>query len=507
MMSKLSHRKDHRYVIKRIIVKGILILDTPTCLGVGDTDSPVDLPILRDSIEDKALLTGSSIAGALRNYLREYNRGYNDYDRRTDLAALLFGDLFVYKDERDLTEKEKVRIKHDDTQSPLIINDALSDQVIKAELRDGVSINGKTRTAKDDFKYDLEFLQAGTEFSLFFELLIEEGKDETQLKQGLAIALSGFEKGEIAIGMKKRRGFGRCKVDNWQVWEFDLKNTQQRLAWLTFDRDWASEYAIPSDDKKILGDTGDDQRDRFTITATFSLVGSMLIRSAEYSKDKRPDAVHLKSHRPNKEKPQEYISFPIISGTSLAGVLRHRAVRIINTLEKDLKIVEDIFGTDISGNGNKDAKASKLIVHESEIKNNTELVQTRIAIDRFTGGAMHGALFDAQPIFSGEVELKLELRNPQDYEIGLLLLLLKDLWTEDLPIGGESSIGRGRLKGKEAILNSQSSTIQQEWKIENGTENSLIVKDLKDENKTAVEVQAHLQKFVIKLTNHIHHQE
>jgi len=36
--------------------------------------------------------------------------------------------------------------------------------------------------------------------------------------------------------------------------------------------------------------------------------------------------------------------------------------------------------------------------------------------------------------------------------VGLLLLLLKDLWTGDLPLGGESSVGRGRLKGKTASL-------------------------------------------------------
>jgi hypothetical protein len=30
---------------------------------------------------------------------------------------------------------------------------------------------------------------------------------------------------------------------------------------------------------------------------------------------------------------------------------------------------------------------------------------------------------------------------------------LKDLWTSDLAVGGESSIGRGRLKGISACLN------------------------------------------------------
>jgi hypothetical protein len=36
--------------------------------------------------------------------------------------------------------------------------------------------------------------------------------------------------------------------------------------------------------------------------------------------------------------------------------------------------------------------------------------------------------------------------------VGLVLLLLKDLWTGDLPLGGEISVGRGRLKGKQATL-------------------------------------------------------
>ena len=41
----------------------------------------------------------------------------------------------------------------------------------------------------------------------------------------------------------------------------------------------------------------------------------------------------------------------------------------------------------------------------------------------------------------------------------MLLLLLKDLWTGDLPLGGESSIGRGRLRGLEAKLCDQENVI------------------------------------------------
>ena len=98
---------------------------------------------------------------------------------------------------------------------------------------------------------------------------------------------------------------------------------------------------------------------------------------------------------------------------------------------------------------------------ESEIKKSASLVQTRVKIDRFTGGAYEGALFTEQPLIGkpdSEVELHLTLRVPCDAkepdqrELGLLMLLLKDLWTGDLPVGGESGIGRGRLKGKRSNL-------------------------------------------------------
>lgn len=486
------YRKDHRLITKRIIVRGTLILDTPTCLGTGDTDSPTDLPLLRDSLDEKyALLTGSSIAGALRNYLRERNKGYEQSDRRYDPAALLFGDLFSYEDEQNKSEKEKIKLREKDTQSPLVINDATSARPIKCELRDGVKINSITRTATDEAKYDLELLEAGTEFTLSFELLIDKEADEAVLLQGLALALSGLENAEISLGMKKRRGFGRCHVKEWQVWYFNLEDASDRMAWLTLDHSWLTNPPCtqpPAIDTSIfkamkkaglqLAENRDDERDRFTIHATFKLATPLLIRSGQASTNRAPDVVHLKSHRPKNQteatddslESDEQNLVPILSGTSLAGVLRHRAERIVNTLHRDKdskvteKIVNDLFGfvedkkslidSNYQNDKSKKAQASRLVVHESIIQGTTEkneLVQTRIAIDRFTGGAYHGALFSEQPVFgSGEehLELELELRNPEDHEIGLFLLLLKDLWTEDLPVGGASSIGRGRLQGK-----------------------------------------------------------
>ncbi|RUS98582.1 hypothetical protein DSM106972_079680 [Dulcicalothrix desertica PCC 7102] len=431
---RLKHR-NQRCIIERIIVRGSLVLETPACLGSGDTYSDVDLAILRDSIEDKALLMGSSVAGALRNYLHEL------YDGKE--TSLLFG---------------AERSNDDGEQSPLIISDALSSEVIKVELRDLVKINSVRRTAEEGKKYDFEVLEAGTTFELCFELLIDSTSKREQLLQELIIVLQGLEKAEIPIGMKKRRGFGKCCVKQWQVWKFGLQDSKQRQEWLNFPH-WTTglltEYPnnIYSSIQQAFDilPVIDDKRTRLTIEAIFTLASPLLIRSGQASVDKAPDVVHLKSRRHNQ-------LVPILSGTSLAGVLRHRAERIVNTLHTKKSIIDEIFGADFTANKTKETKASRLIVDEVEIIDTTDLIQNRIAIDRFTGGALHGALFDEQPIFGNDntkLVIKLELRqlnNNNDAEIGLLLLLLKDLWTGDLPVGGTSSIGRGRLQGIQANI-------------------------------------------------------
>jgi hypothetical protein len=117
---------------------------------------------------------------------------------------------------------------------------------------------------------------------------------------------------------------------------------------------------------------------------------------------------------------------------------------------------DSMFGpSQIKREDSKNARASRVSICESEIEKAQALVMTRVKIDRFTGGSFESALFSEQPAIGSadtRVTLRLTLRSPQPAELGLLLLLLKDLWTGDLPIGGESGVGRGRLKGMEATL-------------------------------------------------------
>lgn len=440
-----------RQIGERWVIEGDLVLQTPTHLGNGDTDGIVDMPLLLDEATGRALLPGTSLAGALRNYLRERRHGFEKRAPDALIEALFGGE----------------KGNDEGSQSALIIDDALG-EMPGIELRDGVRIDPITRTAKIDiddgvlrgYKYDLQLLEAGTTFPLRMELLLSRGNDQQQMKQMLALALHGLEAGEVAIGLRKRRGFGVCRVERWRVTRYDFTKPTDLLAWLAEDHpDW--KFA-PGDQRSgqhiadLLGvslERVEDRRNLCRIHAHFIIDGSLLIRSGFGEQDRGPDTVHLHSARPGGARK------PVLSGTSLAGALRHRAERILRTIGNAAQattMIDNMFGPARITSGDKQkARSSRLIVSETVIENPVSLVQNRIRIDRFTGSVHGTGLFNEQPVFGKNdtlVTIDLTLRNPQDAEIGLLLLLLKDLWTGDLPLGGEIGIGRGRLKGVEAVI-------------------------------------------------------
>ena len=164
----------------------------------------------------------------------------------------------------------------------------------------------------------------------------------------------------------------------------------------------------------------------------------------------------------------------LVPGRSIKGVLRKRAVHILRAICRDITgtqnaAVQETFIDRMMGMSDKKAKQkSRLSVSEMYLskKDFTAAVQPRVRIDRFVGGHMDSALFFDAPIWQKEkdragLHLALELRASEDTEegrarseaeIGLLLLLLKDLWRGNIAIGGGKSVGRGRLIGKGAVM-------------------------------------------------------
>lgn len=422
-----------RKIIERIVIEGTLVLETPAHFGDGDDDGAV-IGLLVDALDGTSpLLTGTSIAGALRSYLWSYERGYGIKQQggQGSAASLLFG-----------TSRDDGRDGTGD-QSRLIVDDARGEKA-NTVYRDGVRLDEHSRTAAEDALYAVQLWDAGTAFPLRFELLITENDERERLLSGLLTALRGLENGEITLGARKRRGYGRVRVTEWRAREYAVHTVDGLMAWL---REGASPLGNENhvDDLSThIANPMPDERKVITLDAWFTLDGSLLIRSA----DDVTDMKHLAGSDDR----------PILSGTSITGALRARATKILNTLTQDTsrsaEMVNNVFGSPHDQRENR--KGSRIIVEEHVIEGGTtEFVQSRVSIDRFTGGALEGHLFDQQPVFGSaetEVHICLQLRNPANHEIGLLLLLLKDLWTGDLTLGGERSVGRGRLRGEYATL-------------------------------------------------------
>ena len=173
----------------------------------------------------------------------------------------------------------------------------------------------------------------------------------------------------------------------------------------------------------------------------------------------------------------------VIPGTSLKGVLRHRAACILEMLGKNADCLESLMGTagaEASAGENEGRQKSRLRVDEIYIPLCEDVIvetkHMRNRIDRFTGGTIDSALFTTKPIWQKNnkvavLTMRFEILDASPEEAGLALFLLKDLWQGKLPLGGEIGAGRGILKGLQAEIHYDGDTYvlsEREGKVVHG---------------------------------------
>lgn len=452
-----GHHNHSREITERIHISGCLTLMTPTHLGNGAVrgDALVDMALLLDEADGTPFIPGTTIAGALRAYLRTRLGGHRA-TREAAPVVTLFGPA---RCEDDPTLEQSALIIDDAT----VALDAAGRPRFATTLRDGVRIDPTTNLAFIDdhgngAKYDMELLEAGTSFDLHLELLGTARHPAAEVLPYLVQALEGLETGEIRLGLRKRRGLGRVTVADWRMSRYRMNTPAELCAWLETPS-WAHRNGTAVARVRDLVPAAAavaDSRRTLRLAATFSLAeSSVLIRSGFGRLDGGPDVEQLHVRQADGAR------MPVIPGTSWAGVLRHRATRIANTIAganvdtTPAQLVDDLCGWTPEDNRLARGSASRLLVDDSPILDGQSLYQTRVRIDRFTGGALDAHLFDEAPVYglpATTVTLKLQVQDPTAADIGLLLLLLKDLWTQDLPVGGEAAVGRGRLTGMNAEL-------------------------------------------------------
>ena len=451
-------KQNKAKIIERIVVSGRLRLLSPLLIGNGENYNS-DCDIIKDT-QGNPFIPGSSLAGAVRNHLfclsqqEDFGQFFGEARSSSDdmsQSAVIFDDLFL-NDSNDSKET--------------IIN-----------TRDGVRIENKTGQAADQGKFDFEILEPGVTFKFSMELIIREKdlKYKDSFKQLLSTILSELHKEKIRIGARNTYGFGKVKLEEAHINLYTCSK-KDVISWLTlpyysngsnskpensFDLSRYFTKFVPSDV------TSND----FSINAHFRLKSSLIIRSYNKCSD---TGEHAYSGADSTQLQYGNGTF-VLPGSSIKGALKHQAERILKTLQPDKQNYENILyklmghvSVDNKNNKNNANQAtddikqnwqykSKLVVEEVPISGVQGETQSRTHIDRFTQGTRNSLLFDSKPVWANkdenQINVKILIKNYKDYEAGLVLLLLKDLWSGSLPLGGEKNVGRGILIGTEAVAN------------------------------------------------------
>ena len=413
-MKKVTESKAA--IIEKIQMSGRLVVQSPLCIGSGQDDGITDSLVLKNK-QGKAFIPGTSLAGVLRDIVCSHD---------SNLADLLFGNL------------------SDNRQSMINIDDVLLENSVYT-VRDGVRIDGITNTAEDTGKFDYEVVERGAAGSFSATITIRKNdiEDKKAVEQ-LAAALADQLMYGISLGAHTAKGFGEVKGSKIKVATYDFSQPDSLGAWLLGEMSQADIYAAAA--KPLVAD------DDFYAEIDLALKTSLLVGAEPDAFDKGSGKDEWKVQKVMLSSNGDYV----IPGTSVKGVIRKQAEHIC-------RVVGD-YGDDFLGSlmgyskADKAKQRSRLRTYEVYLGEGVEAVnQSHVRIDRFTGGHMGSGLYTNKPVWQKKADAKtmtmrLAISGCSDAEAGLMLLILKDIWTGQLAFGGDKAGGSGVMQGLKAVI-------------------------------------------------------
>lgn len=461
-----------REVIGKIRVKGALVARTPISVGgIGDGEH-VDLELAEDGT-GRCYVPGTSLAGPMRAWLTSRL----DQKESHPLICALFG--YVDKD--------------DGQASSLFVHDSPIEGDVKRERRHGIAIDPRTGTTQEGFFYTLALLPKGTRLPLAMELdILEDYGDLDPARDGhpagaMARVIEALKEGDIRFGACKTRGMGKVKLEDLKVDHYDFTKDKDALdAWLD---DKPRSLELEALDKAFPPPELAESC-LYNIAIKWRAASPLMIKSGRDGAE--ADMMPLMSGVGGGG------LAPVIPGSSLKGVLRSQARKIMNTLfgdppllpkeEKDGEpwlILADLFGSknqagrlridDVYYGENASISQEDWLNEAATAMDGFTERRQHVAIDRFTGGASDGALYSVRPVKRGEgwddIVLSLDASNAVSEantlkELALLRLLVRDMRAGYLPIGFGTRRGLGEVDVKDVAYSDgfpSDSDLQSAW--------------------------------------------
>ncbi|MBX3055864.1 MAG: hypothetical protein KF770_05260 [Anaerolineae bacterium] len=499
-----------------------LVLESALHIGSGKGGDPTDAPIRR-ARDGRLLIPGTAVAGSLRSAATRLapRLGFDrcqaldrqDYKKPCGCPVCqVFGDV---------NPMEKPTPEPDDwieaIASRLWIQDAFAEAIVPTFVRDGVGIDHKSGHASQHVKFDYEVIPRHTAFILTMRLAYNLGESKQQLVDKateqkiwmlLTAVLTEWEQGRGQLGGNIARGLGRFTLEKLTCSQPELKTPAQLIDYLKAMnradvskplKDWPEEWL----QKARQAVEKQKESDRFQTIASCFVTVKFTLKFTDFFLQNDPLVAFITGfdHAPLVEKlTDDGLGNPVLAGSSLRGVLRSQAGKIIRTLYTaycldnasdptqtfllncpSCDVLEDNDGAAIASCysrlnldreeerlhewqeadfcltcqlfGNQE-RGSRLWIRDavwSKPDEATWQAQDFLAIDRFTGGGLDGAKFDAAPLTMAEFETAVTLHNPAEWELGLLALLLRDLADKRLTLGFGAAKGYGRVQATDFI--------------------------------------------------------
>jgi len=414
----------------RHIAHIIIEADTPLKVGSNASDFLQDSPIQKDW-NGLPMILGTSISGVLRKDFKGDTK---------DIFGEECGSKVIISNALLLDENKKVE------EGLLLEKSDFLQLFDNLPIREHTAINDKG-VAKENSKFDEEIVYKGTRFKFAMEMLESQEAFDRLIKL--------LQSSSFRLGGGATKGFGKFKI--LEIVTTTI-NTPQELA----DYSSSLNSNLPNSHRVDLSITQSDTHNLYTLNIKpddFFMFGSGF---GDEEADQTPVYEQIIDYE-TKDLTHKQILIP---ASSLKGALAHRTAFHYN--KKMLDQGED--HTKVSGN-NDAVKA--LFGHKKELAEDkeTELGQKgkvifsdcfnsyrrdetkvfdHVAIDRFTGGGIEGALFQEKTIaqkYEWEVEILLE-KDIDEVYVDAFEKALTDVCTGMLALGGATTKGHGVFSGE-----------------------------------------------------------
>ncbi|OEF97143.1 RAMP superfamily CRISPR-associated protein [Desulfuribacillus alkaliarsenatis] len=381
--------------------------------------------------ENKPILLGSSIGGALRNYLKELGTDDNK------IRYFMGGNNGV--------DYEESRIYISDGKIILDVNNSDKDYIRRKE---GTMINSDTGSAKDKHKYYLDYLLPGTKIIFNIECEVEDSEVESNYRQTVYDWANGFIQGALKLGGQQNNGFGQFDLEELRLEEVEIQSKQDLEDYI-FSHRKGKFKPIPS--TEIVKTITTKSHIKFSLSGSFpyGLYQNFKINDSERTGLQNRNGKYY------------------LPATSIKGIFRSEFRILLSKFldqEKVEQKLEEAFGSQkkkgafvfndvilenagyvrtIRGQNCNQDKAVKA----KEVKETDSIY---IKIDRLTGGAYDGALIRQNEIY-GQATIDICLEGDKHF-VFPTIYILKRIAAGAIPIGGRTSIGLGEFHGNKIML-------------------------------------------------------